>query len=134
MVNPRPTQLGSSSSEIAEEVRQVRDTADTWKVYRKEWIVVSHCETREEADSAVSLVWQGRVLPEDIRLTAEEGPLFIEVFLWNQKSEWKHHAMAEIDAKGYGGDARVVGRNSREETLLRDYGIKRLTPTQLEKS
>lgn len=134
---PRPQQLGATSDDIREAVSAVRETEDTWKVYRKEWqikFVSTAVGTAgmEEASAFFEKKYAGRVEDDDVRYQVpipennpEDQPVYLELNLWNVKGEWKHSMQAQAHAAEV-GDAVVVGRNSREEHNLKDYGIKKL--------
>lgn len=138
---PRPKQLVDRDTTIQEEVRGVRDTADTWKVYVQEWVVVHRAESFLAGQAHFEGRYEGRVEPEDVRwvntdyspVDPAENPdyaVLLQLRLWNQRGEWKTRPLADLQATDLGVSEdlaiRIVGRNSREETLLKDYSIKRL--------
>lgn len=134
---PRPTQLGVDTAEIQERVRasQIDDTRDTFKLYAQEWL---HKYTGSEDDCREFFVanFDGRVKDEDWRIAAPfDGSknVWLECRLWSVLAECKTMTIAETWRQHFidGGrstleNTRIVGRNSRDEVVLRDYGVKKL--------
>jgi hypothetical protein len=131
---PRPTLLGAASDEIAEAVRHVRETPDTWKVYEKVWTRQGVYAAAPPAQAAFDVKFAGRVEDDDWRIVPVPwGPhaadRMVEVRLWTTVSEWKTRDLAEEWAVAQAASDRqfrIVARSSREETLLREYGVKKL--------
>jgi hypothetical protein len=117
MTEHRPSRIGDV--DIHDAVAQVRETEDVWKLYRKEWLLVPGGELAN---------YEGRLLPEDIKHSANWGGGNNYVRLWNVKGEFKTRELAETHAALVTqGEVRVVARSSRDEQQLKAYG-KRMLP------
>lgn len=130
----RPAKL--SSVDVGEEVRKVRETSDTYKVYVREWLVVFVSDAAgdagvEECRRRFREKYEGRVRDEDVRVegTSRKFPdrygSRLMLCLPNVRGEFKTLALAEEFAGKFDG-AVVVGRNSRDEYELKNYGLKKL--------
>lgn len=141
MTESRPTQLGITSGDIRD-AAGITETADHWHVYLKEWLIMARGETAEEAEVLFERRWKGRVEHEDMRygvvwsapLGIDSEPQAIEVHLrlWNLVSAWTSREDAEayvgedMPEHDKAGNVRIVGRNTKEEVMLKDYGRKLL--------
>ena len=132
---PRPSVLGGAASQEV----LTRETADLFKVYRPEWIVVAISDApgqagKEELEARFAERWEGRVFPEDVLLEpgSEKFPdkyaWRLKLRLWNVRGEFKWLVQAQefVTKQEWTGCARVVIRNSRDEFSLREYGQKKL--------
>lgn len=129
----RPEQLGATSEEIREMTR-IRDTADTWKVYRQEWSIVFTSQGegsvgQVECMNHFHVKFAGRLEEGDFRVVSmfDQPPTskqHLELNLWNQRGEFKHRKQAELyNDVAFDGAATIVSRNSREEQQLRNYSV-----------
>lgn len=131
---PRPTQLVTDSHTIQEQVRMM-DTQDTYKVYVKDWLH-KHTGSAEECNAVFAEKFEGRVEDGDWKIEPPfDGSRYawLQLRLWNVAGEYKQQDHAEESVpyvmQQFGvpaEDVRVVGRNSRDEVLLNDYGVKKL--------
>lgn len=136
----RPQQVGSAA-DLREQVAEVREIPDLYKVYHREWLVVASSdlsgeEGRLEAEAYFQERYADRVYPEHVRVVAVsqtspgEWPYRLELCLPNQRGEFKHRELAEVYVRemGWQGDpdTRIVPRNSREEHQILDYSRKKL--------
>lgn len=132
---PRPSVLGGAASQDV----LTQETADLFKVYRPEWIVVAVSDApgdagRKELEAMFAERWEGRVFQEDVLLEpgSEKFPdkyaWRLRLLLWNVRGEFKWLVKAQefVTKQGWSDSARVVIRNSREEFQLREYGQKKL--------
>lgn len=130
----RPQQLVTDSATITERTRS-NDTQDTFKVYAKEW-QHKHTGTKEECEAFFLLKYAGRVAEGDWKVEPafdDADWFWLSLRIWNVLGEFKYQYLAEehadrIIAEGRCSkdNIRVVGRNSRPEVELKDYGIKKL--------
>lgn len=138
MEDPRPTKL--SPLDIAEEVAAVRETDDTFRLYRREWVIV-HTVTGEgpaaepfvaEAFEHIKKNVTGRVRANDITCEANTnnaGTFWVHVKICkpNMKGEFKYRHLAERFATKQGYDEyEIVARNSKHDHEIRSYGVKLL--------
>jgi len=133
----RPEKL--SDTDIASEVQLARETADTFKVYVPEWVIMftskaPHAEGGQaEAEAFFATKYEGRVEDTDVRyepasrVFPDKFPTRLFLRLPNVKGEFKTklHADDFVEKSGL-AEAQVVARNSRNEHKLKDYGIKKL--------
>lgn len=129
--SPRPSQLGKDSADIRAEVQEALDAKDTWRVYVKEWIV--RWTGPEDWCRAVFVEkYQGRVTDHDWRIVDHPRLPFLQVLeirLWNLRSECKLQSDADLERRrlqSAGVDCALVGRHTRSEVELTDYGVKKL--------
>jgi hypothetical protein len=137
VTDPRPTQLGATSADIHAAVAASREQPDLFKLYRREWLIVFASESNgaagfDEASGHFNAKYEGRVFEQDFRVRStalmpetspDDVPVYLELFLWNVKGEYKHLRAARKDKRA--GDVIVV-RNSRAEFDLLDYSKKKL--------
>ena len=128
-------------------VGELPDNADTWRVYRPEWVTVfaasasdrELCQRPEASlEPEVSqcrehfkATYAGRVRDEDVRVNASVGNaggiVRLQLYLPNLRAEFITRTLAERHAEREGwGDAVIVERNSAEEHELRAYGVRQL--------
>jgi len=128
---PRPQQLGRDSKDIAEAVQSL-ETEDTFKVYIKEFLQ-KFTGTKEECEAQYTKLYEGRVEQEDFKIEQPwSGAKYhvLSLRIWNIAGEFKDKPLADAYAETIPADrgqVSVVGRNSRDEVLLKDYGIKKLS-------
>lgn len=111
--------------------------ADTWCVYRPEWIQVytSRCfglSGREECLQSFERSRKGTVGDGEWRLVQARQPAGLgtwrlELKLPTLKGEWKERQDAEQHRERLGSGAVVVPWGSAEEARLLDYGREPLT-------
>lgn len=128
MNEPRPQQIaGMDSSGI---VSATKELASTWRVYRKEWVFDSRHESFEAGLLHSDETYQGRIEPEDIQLSPDNGGdgVVVQVRRWNVAGEWKTHdrAIKHADSLKDRFEVQVVARNSRQEHVLKQYGVLKL--------
>jgi hypothetical protein len=134
----RAKRLSGDHVDVREQVEQVRETPDLYKVYLPEWIYVFTStkvgdEGRAECEEYFAQKFEGRVYDHDVKYapTSEacpsSWPWRLQLQLPNVKGEFKTQALAEeyVSRLCWEG-AQVVARNSRAEYALRDYGQKKL--------
>jgi hypothetical protein len=144
----RPQMLGRTSEDIKEGVASVREQADLFKVYVKEWVIVATSqahgsEGRNELEARFETKYSGRVYPDDVRYTSAKSnpatdestvPVYLELHIWNVRGEFKHFQSA-VDYVSQEVpeplEVKIVGRNSRAEYDLKDYSTKRLLSSKL---
>lgn len=129
----RPERL--SDLDIKQSVSEVRETADLWRVWVPEWLIV-FTSTKPgdagevEAKEFFLAKYHERVRDEDVRYTPISQKRAygtrLELRLPNIKAEFKHKADAEAYAASQFPGATIVARNSRDEYALREYGNKKL--------
>lgn len=146
MSDSRPTQLGITSGDIRD-AAGITETADHWHVYLKEWVTIGRGENPEAVNDLVAK-FKGRVEDADLRFrspwipsthwhpsmgeTVRLGPVEVQCRMWNLVSAWTAPEDAEayvgedIPEHDVAGNVRIVGRNTKEEVLLKDYGKKLL--------
>ena len=145
---PRPARQDHTS--LADEIA-AHDDADTWRVYRPEWVnvyaaAVSERELTDRADASlepeVRQAWAhfeapyaGRIRPEDARVDLSVGSAGaiarLALHRPNLTAEFitRERAAAWADGQGF-DDAVIVERNSRAEHDLKAYGVRRLGPDE----
>jgi hypothetical protein len=107
---------------------------DTWKVYVKDWLIVFTSPTDSELGMAECSVvfddkFDGRVKESDSRITPmfDTGltKYYLELRLWNPVGEFKTEELAKdfaVSVYTAHPEFLIVGRNSRDEQVLQDYG------------
>lgn len=139
---PRPDigVAGLDSRGVMAEARKAAEIDTTTRVYRKDWLFDTRHTTEEGARIHFATKYAGRIIDDDWRITpAPIGPgVYLEIRKWNILGEFKTQELAEEFVQTNRAvvpdteDVRIVTRNSRDEHLLMDYGVKKLvnTPTK----
>jgi len=115
-----------------------RETDDSWRLYRREWVIV-HTVTMSGTDAAAPCLeaaraWakenlDGRVRHEDLQFQlntdlVSEFWCHVKVFKDNLKGEFKYVENAQQFARASGFDEYViVPRNSKSDHDIRNYGV-----------
>jgi len=132
----RPSRLAASAVDIKEEVAQVRETNDLWKVYRPEWIRTFSSKAvgeagKTECEKHFEEKYKGKVSADDVRYmptsaaNPDKYPWRLELKLPNIKGEFKTKDLAEsYRASKEWDDAVLVSRNSKAEHDLKAYSKK----------
>lgn len=135
MTDPRPAKL--SHVDIAEQVANIRDTDDVYRLYRPEWVIVYVSIVPPEGTALDNCqrwfdsAYAGRVHPEDVRFEhVGHGPhamCQLQLRLPTLKGEWKYVFLAQrfADDQDF-ADYTIVQRNSKADHELRNYGTLRL--------
>lgn len=128
---------GKSSGEIASAVKEIESTH---RVYWRTWLAESRHETAEEAEESLRARFEGRLRPEDMRVTEDlesSKPHVAATRRWTVHSEWKHEESAEaerdalLDEGRAAEDVEVVARNSRREHVLKQVGKVKMRAEEL---
>lgn len=108
---------------------KAQELPSTWRVYTQDWGFYRRFSGEDEPEAEFDATFEGRVRAEDweVRNDPEaRNPWELWVRLWNVRGEWKTEALARQFAEGLEGDVRVVARNSKDEHVLRQYGVLKL--------
>lgn len=106
----------------------VIEIATTHRVYRKEWLTEFVAVTEEEAKTYAAK-FDGRLHEGDLKIVPTGKTWTLFVHQWNAAFEFKRESLAAAWREaliGEGADPeelRTVERNSRAETLLKNYGV-----------
>lgn len=110
----------------------VNEIETTHRVYRQEWLHLGRYDTYLEATQALYGKYEGRLHPDDLRVTERGVGAHAYARLWNVVAEFKRQSLAESYMEALaaeGGDPtelRTVERNSRAEVALTNYGVLKL--------
>lgn len=126
---PRPVRLGADPRA---EVAEIHETADLWRVYLQDWVIVyTSDEIGEkgvaEAQKLFSEKYLGRVRSAHVAIYSH-GPKYsavLKLYLPLLRGEFKSRDAAQDEADVLGG-AEVVQRNSAADYKLREYGVKKV--------
>lgn len=120
---------GLDSAGVVAKAKAAKEIESTYRVYVQEWLTYSRHATEEEARQRIAEKHEGRLRPEDIRTVPDHGAYLVQLRRWNVAGEWKtwklatdHLARLIADSGHTEDSAKVVGRNSRTEHLMRQYG------------
>lgn len=121
----------SAQMDIKELVKAT-ETQDTFKIYVKEF---HHyfTGTLEQCQAEFKSRYEGRLHDGDWRIRPPfDGSvlLWLELSTWNVRGEFKTESYASEFAEQIDDSSdnlyQIVGRNSRAEVELKDYGVKKL--------
>lgn len=125
--------MSMEKSELVRQTKAAKEIESSFRLYIREWIYVGRHPIEEESNQDLNAMFGGRVRPEDMQTVKDwDGSWLMMVRRWNLAAEVKTEVLAAefLDAlmsEGY--EAQMVGRNSRAEHSLVQYGVTLLPRT-----